>query len=396
MAPLRIRTVGVRGLAIPMRLRFEHAAASRNLADPVVVSLESEAPNAAMGYGETLAREYVTGETAASVAETIERELAPRLAELRAESFAEVMEFADALPTFLGGRCIHAALAAVELALIDLAGQVFGRRAADAVDYLELSGFGAPGCLDQARYSGIVVGRSAWKQSLLLRVQRAVRLRDFKIKVAVPGWEDRLRRAHRLLGGAIARGGATLRADANGGWSLEEAIAAIPLLRECGVSALEQPLRREQDEMLPKLVQAGAPDLIADESLVTLDDADRLIKLGVRVLNIRIAKVGGLLPAWRMAHRAIAAGCDVQLGCLVGETSILTAAGIAFLEACPRVRFVEGGFGRILLRDDVCPRCIRWGFAGRMKPRAGVGLGVDVDAGLLHRLEADVSRTIAL
>ena len=65
----------------------------------------------------------------------------------------------------------------------------------------------------------------------------------------------------------------------------------------------------------------------------------------------RIAKNGGLLPALRIARRALEAGLDLQLGCLVGETSLLSAAGLAFLQACPRVRFVEGAFGRFLLRQ---------------------------------------------
>jgi muconate cycloisomerase len=161
------------------------------------------------------------------------------------------------------------------------------------------------------------------------------------------------------------------------------------MLERHGVCALEQPLADSDDSDLPYLAEQTQCDLIADESLLTIGDAQRLIDGGgVRVLNIRIAKNGGLMPALRIARLALAAGRDVQLGCLVGETSILSAAGVAFLEACPKVRFVEGAFGMFLLRQDVTRRPMRFGYGGRVRPREESGLGVAVDVHLLERLSA--------
>src|SRR5262249_10754990 len=115
---------------------------------------------------------------------------------------------------------------------------------------------------------------------------------------------------------------------------------------------------------------------------------------GVRVLNVRIAKNGGLLPALRIAHAALVAGCDVQLGCLVGETSILSAAGIAFLECCPRVRFVEGAFGRRLLKADVVARPVRFGYGGRVNSLPGHGVGLAICENALRSLAAQPPSTI--
>jgi L-alanine-DL-glutamate epimerase-like enolase superfamily enzyme len=60
--------------AIPMR-GFEHAAAGRDLAEAVVVRLEL--PGGPAGWGETLPREYVTGETLQTVPGDIEGILWP-------------------------------------------------------------------------------------------------------------------------------------------------------------------------------------------------------------------------------------------------------------------------------------------------------------------------------
>ncbi|MFN0135824.1 MAG: mandelate racemase/muconate lactonizing enzyme family protein [Phycisphaerae bacterium] len=396
---LRIRAIRVTPLAIPMRIKFEHAAATRAVADPVMVELEPAAPAPAdlRGWGETLARHYVTGETAATVPATIENVFVPILSRFRAESFAEAIEFADQLPSYDGEQCIHAARAAVELAILDLAGRAFGRRLADAVNFLELRDFGSPGSLATSSYSGIVLGES-FKSRCLLAGQRWLGLRDFKIKVAIPGWERRLAAAQRVLGKSIAAGRCTLRADANGGWDLPQAVAALPTLAAAGVSALEQPLPVAGDEHLTELVPRAREhgiDLIADESLITDVDAQMLMTAGVKVMNIRLAKNGGILQAWRLARLAMDNDCDVQLGCLVGETSILTAAGQAFLEGCPRVRFAEGAFGSFLLKADVSDRPLRFGLGGRLRALSSAGLGIDVDADRVQKLAAaDATRII--
>lgn len=389
-APLRIRRVQVFPLAIPMRFRFEHAAATRAVADPIVLQLAAEAPYTQhVGYGETLARRYVTGETVETVRDDIAELFVPHLLEFRPRSFAEAVQFVHELPTWIDGRLVNAARCAVELALLDLAGQVFRRRLSDVTGWLDLPGFESPGCLAAAHYSGIVVGGTPRKLAALLRLQRCYGLRDFKIKVAIEGWESRLEQAHGVLRSGLERGAVTLRADANSGWNPEQARAALPTLERFGVSALEQPLPASENARLPALAKETRCDLIADESLLTVEDAEELIEAGgVRVLNIRIAKNGGLLPALRIARRALAAGLDVQLGCLVGETSILTAAGVAFLEACPQVRFVEGAFGRFLLRADVTHRPLRFGRGGRIRRPPGFGLGIEVSEDALRRLAA--------
>ncbi len=395
--PLRLRQLRVFQLAVPLRLRFEHAAATRDTSDPVVVELSAGAPFAHfVGYGETLARPYVTGETAESVETEIAHVFAPLLGEFRPQTFAQALEFIEALPTEVDGRIVTAARAAVELALLDLSCRVFRRRPADAAGWLGLPGFGPPGGLATASYSGIVVGRTASRLKGFLRLQRLYGLRDFKLKVAVPGWQDRLAWTCDVLGSALEHGNATLRVDANGGWSLDEAREAAHLLDSFGVTALEQPLADTQDGELAELVAEMHCDLVADESLLTADDGARLIQQGaVRVFNIRLAKNGGLLPALKLARQALGAELDVQLGCMVGETSILSAAGVAFLEACPKVRFVEGAFGQFLLRHDVTARPLRFGYAGRPPRLRGDGLGVVVDPLRLERLSAARPRTLA-
>ena len=69
---------------------------------------------------------------------------------------------------------------------------------------------------------------------------------------------------------------------------------------------------------------------------------------------------------------------------MVGETSILSAAGRRFLECVPGVTFAEGSYGWRLLRGDVVRKPVRFGYGGRPKPLPGLGWGVEVDPNLLR------------
>ena len=123
----------------------------------------------------------------------------------RTGNFAEALEFIDAIPLRDEGRLIHAARCALELALLDLSGRAFGRSAADLAGWMGLPGFGPPGAAESVRYSGIVLGKSERSIRLFLRLQQLYGLRDFKLKVATAGWEERARWAAAALTGAIAR-----------------------------------------------------------------------------------------------------------------------------------------------------------------------------------------------
>src|SRR5262249_27754599 len=130
-ASLRIRDIRIWRLAIPLRMRFEHAAAQREMADPVVVRVTGEPPyDEIAGYGETLARHYVTGETAETVPADVRRVFMPLLLEFRPGSFEEAVAQVETFPLAADGHCVQAAREAVELALLDLAGKVFNQPAA--------------------------------------------------------------------------------------------------------------------------------------------------------------------------------------------------------------------------------------------------------------------------
>ena len=84
----------------------------------------------------------------------------------------------------------------------------------------------------------------------------------------------------------------------------------------------------------------------------------------------------------------------LQVGCQVGESSLLSAAHLRLLSALapltPGVRYAEGCFGRHLLREDPAAPLVQFRFGGRPPPQpAGGGLGVRIDPAALQRYVVD-------
>ncbi|HWR65441.1 MAG TPA: dipeptide epimerase [Bellilinea sp.] len=129
----------------------------------------------------------------------------------------------------------------------------------------------------------------------------------------------------RLKAIRAARPDARLRVDANAGWTLDEAIRQVQALEVYDLEMIEQPLPKDQIEAMGEVQKHTQLSLVADESVQTLQDVERLAAAGVRGINLKLMKVGGLTPGLRMLRRARELGLQIMLGCMV-ETSLGTTA----------------------------------------------------------------------
>ncbi len=123
---MKIVGATIYALRIPFVEAFSHSAKDRKFSDSFVVRLTSE--DGAVGYGEGVARPYVTGETVEASLDHIAKRLWPAVA---ASDYAELRPAPDPLAALAplsntlpdeeteGIIAWHAARAAVELALVD-------------------------------------------------------------------------------------------------------------------------------------------------------------------------------------------------------------------------------------------------------------------------------------
>ena len=75
----------------------------------------------------------------------------------------------------------------------------------------------------------------------------------------------------------------------------------------------------------------------------------------------------------------------MQLGCHVGETAVLSAAGRHLAAYWPEVTFVEGSYSTLLLAEDIAQETIVFGRGGEAPVFTGYGLGITIQEELLHK-----------
>ena len=148
-----------------------------------------------------------------------------------------------------------------------------------------------------------------------------------KIKLGSPQGRDHDKEHFQAAADAAEPFGAKLRVDANGGWTVAEAISMCAWLADRGVDYVEQPLAEGQEDGLPDLFVNRPLPIFVDESIrfspSVIPVADR-----VDGINLKLMKCGGITEAIRIVGTARAHGLQTMIGCM-SETSIAIAAGAA-------------------------------------------------------------------
>jgi L-alanine-DL-glutamate epimerase-like enolase superfamily enzyme len=142
--------------------------------------------------------------------------------------------------------------------------------------------------------------------------------------------------------------GRPLMVDVNEAWSLDEALEALPRLKELGVEYCEQPLPAGEADG-PELKERSPLPIFVDEDCHVAADVPGCLERAHGV-NIKLAKSGGIREAVRIANVARALGLGVMLGCM-NESGLAIAAGAQIASLCDHVDLD----GNLLLRRDPWP-----------------------------------------
>ena len=186
----------------------------------------------------------------------------------------------------------------------------------------------------------------------------------YKVKVGVEGDVE-------MVAALRKNTDAILRVDANAGWTLEQALQKIPLLKDLGVELVEQPLAKDNWEGMKTLYELSSLPLIADESCVLEADVEKCHQ-HFHGINIKLTKCSGITPARRMIRRARELDLKIMIGCM-NESSIGTAA---IAQLAPMVDYVDMD-GPLLLAEDIA-KGVGFDF-GKIMYTNTKGLGVVVE-----------------
>jgi L-Ala-D/L-Glu epimerase len=156
--------------------------------------------------------------------------------------------------------------------------------------------------------------------------------------------------------------------DANGGWSLKDAIAMSYWLADRGITYLEQPMARGNEAEFLSLYKVSPLPIFADESCFDCGDVARLSSC-VHGINIKLNKCGGLTEALSMIRTARSLGLGVMFGCY--SDTVLMNTALAHLAPLADHLDLDS---HLNLKDDPFLGAIF--HHGRLIPTEAPGLGV--------------------
>ncbi|MGP5414462.1 dipeptide epimerase [Brachybacterium paraconglomeratum] len=341
----------------PLRHPFVTAARRTEAVEYVVAEVELD--DGAVGQGSAAETVAVTGEDAASILAALDGPLGTALRGAR----GTIGELSDRIAGAIPGAT--SAKAALEVALHDAWARAAGR------PLVELLG----GSAEATMRNDMTVSLEE-PATMAERAREAVAAGHeiLKIKLGHDIAEDR----ERLAAVVEAAPSARLRLDANQGWLPDQAVEIITGFEADGlpVELVEQPVAAGDVEGLARVTAAVSLPIMADEAVWSAVDAHRLLEArACDLLNIKLAKTGGLRGAIEVAEAARRAGIDCMLGAMMEPRISITAAAHLAL-AHPAITMIDldppAWFASALPRGGIVQE------RGVLRLSGGPGLGLEL------------------
>ena len=307
---MKITEIRLGMLRVPLKTPFKTALRTVETVEDIVVSIHTDSGN--IGYGEAPATAPITGDTHGSIIEAIRHHIAPRLV---GEDIANLNRITRIVQSTLERNT--SAKAAVEIAVYDLWGQLYG------APLYQMLGGGEPVITTDITISVDHIDKMV--ADSLSAVDRGFESLKIKVGKDIGVDIERVKAIH-----AAVEGRALLRLDANQGWTPKQAVHAMHLLEEAGVhlELLEQPVKAQDISGLKYVTDRVHTPVMADESVFgPLQVIDLIERRAADIINIKLMKTGGISNAVRIADIAALYGVQCMIGCMI-ETSISVAAAV--------------------------------------------------------------------
>jgi len=171
-----------------------------------------------------------------------------------------------------------------------------------------------------------------------------------------------------------------IRVDANSAWTAADADAQMEICARRGVRVIEQPF--PVGTCVEEAVRMAGKGfaIMADEGVLTSADVRDLATTGsAQILNLRLSKNGGMSRVLALAVEAESHGLSYQLGCMVGETGILSCLGRLTASLLPKPLYIEGSYDEILLEENIAVPSFGFGSGGKAPIVRGAGMGYQIE-----------------
>src|SRR5262245_12646538 len=369
---MEIRSIEPIAVILPMLKPVIMAGEEVRRADNVLVRIEAD--NGVLGWGEAASAPVMTGDTLEGIVSAVNY----LSSALRGRDPADISGALAAMDGRMYGN--HGAKAAIEIALHDLTGRATGRPVHAVLGGKKRSGMPMLGVIGGGDYEDDL--RDAEKK-------KAAGFTAYKIKVGVDAPETdaaRTRGICRLLGE-----GMLISADANQGYSVEQALSYVRAVKGCGLDFFEQPVAANNLAGMAELAAATDIAICADEGIHSLDDIRRHYeRKAARGISLKAIKLGGLVALVEAGRLCDQLGMSVNISCKTGESSIACAAALHAASVIPDI-----AWGLTLTHTGLAEDIVISPIAtanGCVELLERPGLGVDVDLDRVRRYRVALAR----
>jgi muconate cycloisomerase len=368
---LPIRRVEIFGVAVPLvGGGFRNAYVTKTIQKSALVRLTAD--DGTVGLGNIDPSPGYSVETIEQSLAALRERLAPVVQGLDAGNVHGILRAMDgALSGHLDAK------AAIEMACVDLLARRLG---------IPVHQYLGGAVVDRVRFNawiGILPPDEAAAEARTW-FDRGFRSAKIKVGGGIQADRDRVRAVREAVGPTMA-----LRADANAGYGVDDAIALGRLLEPFDLQLLEQPVAEHDLDGMARVRRAIGIPVMADESITDHASLIAVIRAGCAdIVKLKVMKQGGFLTCRRMLETASAAGLKVVIGHGFG-LGVNTVAEIMLASTSRSVLEGLECVGPLKTADDIVTSKLDLG-RGELALPGGPGLGVELDEARLRAYHFDV------
>ena len=363
---MQIDKVVIHPVKLPFSFDFSHSLRKRSYVNNIIVEIIAQ-NGEIIGYGEGAPRSYVTGESIESTAKSIrcfiQQDTFPR----KLNDISQIWNFIDDITN---GKEHNAAICALETSLLDALGKSQNRY---IIEY-----FSKDFITDNVYYGAAIPLDNKKRIIEMCRLIKTLKINTLRLKFGkdLEQNKDILDTVHSMFTGDY-----DLRVDINCSWNSKLAFKHIPLLKKYRVKAIEQPMIPGNPDIaeFAGLMQNSGITLMADESACSFEDVEKIVTESYyKMINIRLSKCGGFRNSLKLIDYLRLNRVPFQIGCQLGESGVLSAAGRVLCLLCRDAAYYDGSYDEFLLKENVTFENVSFGEEGKAGPLNNPGLGVTV------------------
>jgi muconate cycloisomerase len=378
---MKLSAINIYKLLLPFKFPLAHSRKNATAVDNIIVEVVAN-ENGLSGYGEGAPRHYVTGESQDTASQDIRSLCLDERFPWNLSNVEQIWLFGKSVTA---DKRQNAALCALEMALLDVLAR---RQGHNILHYLPKEYV-----TDGVSYGGTIPIGDPDMVNKICNMLRLFDIKEVRVKLGTDFDHSKvtLETVRKALGAEC-----DLRVDVNGAWDLDNAERHLPILVSNKVHILEQPLMPHDDRLheLADILNGTGLKLMADESVCSLKDLEYAIEEGCfDVVNVRLSKCGGFLNSVNIIQTIRASGLKYQVGCQLGETGILSAAGRALSLISSDALYCDGSYDAFVLEENITTKHVTFGQGGKAGPLEGPGFGFTVNHDTLIRF-SDITTSI--